>query len=81
MLFLSAALAFTLVVAAAVAAAVAIVWHFLTYRLKGDLGAWLAALCAIGAALLIAASAGAFLAVPWDALPDLIAVSSPLGLV
>lgn len=77
MLFLPAALVFLLILVAAIAAAVAIVWHFLTYRLKGDLGAWLATLCAVGAALLIAASVGAFLAVPWDTLPDLIATLRP----
>lgn len=77
MFFLLATLAFIFIIVAAVAAAVAIVWHFLTYRLRGDLGAWLAALCATGAALLIAASVGAFLAVPWDTLPDLIATLQP----
>lgn len=77
MLFLSAILVFLLILAAAAAAAVAIVWHFLTYRLKGDFGAWLATLCAAGAALLIAASVGAFLAVPWDTLPDLIVTFRP----
>lgn len=68
---------FLLVLAAAIAAAVAVIWHFLTYRLRGDLGAWLAALCAVGATLLIAASVGAFLAVPWDTLPDFITALRP----
>ncbi len=77
MLFPLATLAFVLIIVAAAAAAVAIIWHFLTYRLKGDRGAWLAALCAVGTALLIAASVGAFLAVPWDTLPDLIAALRP----
>ncbi|MBI2624047.1 hypothetical protein HYW67_00950 [Candidatus Parcubacteria bacterium] len=76
-MFLLATLAFILIIVAAAAAAMAIVWHFLTYRLKGDLGAWLAALCAVGVALLIAASVGAFLAVQWDTLPDLIATLRP----
>lgn len=76
-MFLIAATVFLLILATAVAAMVAIVWHFLTYRLRNDLGAWLAGLCIAGAALLIAASAGAFLAVPWDALPDFVATLRP----
>lgn len=77
MLFPLATLAIILILVAAAAAALAIVWHFLTYRLKGDLGAWLAALCAAGAALLMAVSIGAFVSVPWDSIFEAVGYFQP----
>ncbi|MBI4385471.1 hypothetical protein HY573_01435 [Candidatus Parcubacteria bacterium] len=72
MLFLPAALIFLVLTALAFLASVAVAWHLLTYRLPNDLGFALALFFLGGAALLAASSVTAFLAVPWDRLPEML---------
>ncbi|MBI3305476.1 hypothetical protein HYZ80_04100 [Candidatus Parcubacteria bacterium] len=76
-MFLIAAIIFLFILAAALAAAAAIAWHFLTYRIPGDLGVWLASLFLVATAVLIASAIASFMAVPWDNLAELFAHLTP----